>query len=63
MVELYNQREAVENYGKSQYVEGEASAKLADIKNLMNNLKMTLDQAMQALGIPADDQSKYRAML
>ncbi len=75
MVELYNQREAVESFGRSQYAEGqaegkaegkaegEATATLSSIKNLMKNLKMTLDQAMQTLEIPTDDQPKYRAML
>ena len=42
---------------------GRADEKLIDIKNLMNTMKWTAAQAMQALGIPDADQSKYSAML
>ena len=37
--------------------------KIVDIKKLMKNMKWTADQAMNALGIPDADQSKYSAML
>ncbi|MCD8327166.1 MAG: hypothetical protein LUC90_10955 [Lachnospiraceae bacterium] len=67
MVQLYDQREAVENYGKSQYAEGKAEGEtatmLGNIKNLMVNMKLTAEQAMQALGIPTAEQSRYQAML
>lgn len=36
---------------------------LRDIRNLMKTLKMTAEQAMDALLIPAKDQSKYLAKL
>ena len=67
MVQMYDQREAVENYGKSQYAEGKAEGQTAtmldNIKNLMVNMKLTAEQAMQALGIPAADRSRYQTML
>ena len=31
-----------------------------DIKNLMKNLKFTIDQAMNALEVPTDKREKYR---
>ena len=37
--------------------------RLSDIKELMRNMKLSADQAMNALGIPDDEQSKYSAML
>ncbi|MBQ9550133.1 MAG: hypothetical protein IJU87_04900 [Lachnospiraceae bacterium] len=42
---------------------GRADEKLVDIKELMKNMKLTAEQAMNALGIPVADQSKYSAML
>lgn len=43
--------------------EGRAETKLADIRNLMNNMKLTAEQAMSALGIDKSDFSKYMPML
>ena len=37
--------------------------RLSDIKELMRNMKLSADQAMNALGIPDAEQSKYSAML
>ncbi len=55
--------EAAEKAAKEAAEKAERETTLDNIKNLMKNLKLTVDQAMQALGIPADDQKKYRAML
>ena len=33
------------------------------IKNLMKNLKCTFEQAMESLGIPRDERSKYMTLL
>ncbi|MCD8221444.1 MAG: hypothetical protein LUD07_04485 [Clostridiales bacterium] len=63
MVQLYDQREVVENYGKSQYAEGETTATLDNIRNLMESLKITAEQAMKLLKISAADQSRYQMML
>ena len=43
--------------------EGREEEKLICIKNLMNNMKWTADQAMQAINIPESDQIKYSAKL
>ena len=43
--------------------EGRAETRLADIRNLMNNMKLTAEQAMSALGIDKSDFSKYMPML
>lgn len=42
---------------------GREETKLADIRNLMNNMKLTAEQAMSALGIDKSDFSKYMPML
>ncbi len=43
--------------------EATANTKLVDIKELMKNMKWTAEQAMKALGITAEDQAKYSALL
>ena len=42
---------------------GEQNAKVLDLQNLMETLKLTLDQAMDALKIPADQRSMYAGMV
>lgn len=60
MMELKQQR-------REGYAEGEASGKdserLNSIRNLMESLHWTAQQAMDALKIPAAEQSKYAAQL
>ena len=34
-----------------------------DIKNLMKNLKFTIDQAMNTLEVPEDKREKYRQII
>ena len=34
-----------------------------DIKNLMKNLKFTIDQAMNTLEVPEDKRKKYRQII
>ena len=36
---------------------------LSSIRNLMANLKLSLDQAMDALGIPQDKRSSYAGLI
>ena len=43
--------------------EERADTNLGNIKQLMNNMKWTAEQAMKALGISDADQAKYSAML
>ena len=42
---------------------GSEDTKTTDIRNLMKNLKMTAEQAMEAIGIPKSDYNKYLTML
>ena len=51
-----------ESYQRGVEAGGEQKV-LESIKNIMKNLKLTVHQAMDALGIPADDQPKYLAKL
>ena len=43
--------------------QGREQSLLESIRNLMKNLKLSAEQAMDALGIPKDDQARYAAML
>ncbi len=43
--------------------EGKSETLLESIKALMSNLKISAEQAMQALNIPASEQDKYLALL
>ena len=42
-------------------LEGKDEGILSSLKNLMSNMNLTLQQAMDALGIPAADRPKYMA--
>ncbi len=67
MMDLYNQEKITEDLMASERAEGRAEGQTAtmldNIKNLMVNMKLTAEQAMQALGIPAADRSRYQTML
>jgi len=43
--------------------QGIESAKIESIVNLMRNLKLTAEQAMDALGIPENEQSKFLTLI
>ena len=43
--------------------EGRIEEKLENIKKLMNNLNLTVEQAMEALDVPKADYDKFKAML
>ena len=60
MMELKEQRREGYNEGKA---DGKDSALLASIRNLMESLHMTAQQAMDALKIPSKDQERYTAQL
>lgn len=42
---------------------GTDNSRVESIKNLMKNLKLTAEKAMEALGIPQKDYEKYKSML
>jgi hypothetical protein len=44
-------------------VAGKQDALLSSIKNLMKSMKLTAEQAMDAIGIPVDEQAFYSAKL
>ena len=43
--------------------EGREKTTILNIKNLMKNMKLTAEQAMEALGIDKSEFSKYMTML
>ena len=43
--------------------EGKAEGQITAIRNLMQNMKMTIDQAFAALGISGEDQERYRPLV
>ena len=56
MMELKQQR-------REGYTEGQDSERLNSIRNLMESLHLTAQQAMDALKIPAKDQPKYASQI
>ena len=42
---------------------GRAEAQVKDIRNLMETMNLTAEQAMKALKIPASDYAKYMVMV
>lgn len=64
VVEMCNLGMAVETMGYERGIaHGSESTKIDDIRNLMQTLKLTAQQAMDALKIPKDDQQKYEQKL
>ena len=67
----YNEAEVMEMFKEEAREEGleEGMEKgreetlLEAVKNIMNSLKLTAEQAMDALGVPASDRGKYLGML
>lgn len=48
--------EAVEKYAKEYAKEYAVKEKMISVKNLMENMKLTVDQALNALGIQGDER-------
>ncbi|MCC8097548.1 MAG: Rpn family recombination-promoting nuclease/putative transposase, partial [Eubacterium sp.] len=44
-------------------IKGTEKTTISLLKNAMNNLHLTLEQAMKALGVPENDYSKYRNLI
>ena len=49
-------------FGKGSF-RGREEEKLSSIRSLMKKLNLTLEQAMDALGVPKDEWEKYKKML
>ena len=59
----YNEAETMELFRQDGRKEGMDETRVESIKNVMEGLKYTAQQAMDLLKIPAADQSKYLAKL
>ena len=59
----YNEAETMELFKEEGRAEGTDMASLRSIRNLMRSMKLNAQQAMDALGIPPDDQARYAEML
>ena len=53
----------IEKMLKEEYGEAERNTLVNAIKNLMKNLKLTVEQAMDALSIPQNDRATYISMI
>ena len=53
----------LERYKEYGEAKGRAEAQVSDIKNLMETMNLTAEQAMKALKIPASDYAKYMVMV
>ncbi len=56
-------RSGMEAGRRSGMEEGRKSEKLENIRSLMQTMKLSSDQAMQALQIPESEQPKYEELL
>ena len=54
---------AAEQAAEKTAVETEKKSKLEDIRNLMESLNFTVQQAMNALKIPPEKQKEYRSLI
>ena len=55
--------EAMKRIMKDDIEQEKQNTKVIDIKNLMETLKLTLEQAMDALKIPSDERAMYAGMV
>lgn len=63
-MQRWEEEALIRNEGKEEgREEGKIETKVIDIKNLMENMKLTAEQAMIALGIDKNEFSKYLPML
>lgn len=62
--QMCNLSKGVENRGiRKGIIQGREEEKLNSIRSLMKKLNFTLEQAMDALGVPKDEWEKYKKML
>ena len=59
----YNQEEHFRQIAKENQAEGAENATLVYLRNLMETLQLTVDQAFDALKIPEEERKKYSKML
>ena len=55
--------DAIKEIFAKEIEESEKKSRIEDIKQLMQNMKWTAEQAMDALGISLKDQKKYMTLL
>ena len=63
MIMLFDQEYAIQQYGKAQKEEGKTEKCTENIRSLMETLKLSAQQAMNALKIPPQEQEKYAKLL
>ena len=51
------------NQKASLYYQGMEETRVNSLKSIMNNMNMTLNQAMKALDIPTDEYNKYASVI
>ncbi|MBR6358795.1 MAG: hypothetical protein IKS11_04010 [Lachnospiraceae bacterium] len=63
MTQLYDAEREMKLYVEEEREDAAKKAVVENIKNLMDSLKLTAAQAMNALKIPSEDRKKYKSML
>lgn len=63
MVTLFDEEWIAKMHDHSMKEEGREEERAISIRNLMKNAGWTIEQAMSALGIPAEEQSKYAGLV
>ena len=56
-------KDEIEEEMSNAIAKGKTEGKLESIRALMNNLKLSAEQAMESIGIPKSDYNKYMQML
>ena len=56
-------KDEIEEEKKNAAKQATENVRMTDIRELMRNLKLTAEQAMQALGIAEQDRAKYAVKL
>ena len=59
----YNEAEAMELFKEEGREEGRSDARADDLRSLMINLKLTVEQAMDAISIPENKRSYYKGLV
>ncbi|MCR4748478.1 MAG: hypothetical protein K5877_01550, partial [Lachnospiraceae bacterium] len=52
----YNEEEVMELFKRESFLEGKAEARLSSVKSLMENMNLTLENALDILGIKGEER-------
>ena len=59
----YNEAETMQMFKEEGIEEGKKEGILVSVRNLMNNMKCSAEQALELIGVPEEERSVYLKML